>query len=222
MSSNIHFWNQALVQNRLLYPAEPVVSWLARWRRGESAGGALALDVGFGSGRHLQLFRAHGFVAEGIELAPEALRILEGWPPDAREGIVVRQCSLHEHALANPERYSAVLLWGILPTLPRAEVPAALADVHRLLQPGGRALINVRTPENWFHGLGREVEPGTWLLDPRAGAYAGATYNFMSADEARAACEAAGFTSLGSERHELWKNRASERHAWVSHDLVKR
>lgn len=119
-----------------------------------SAGGRAGrvLDVGCGKGFLLDAFRRRGWSAEGIELSEQSAR-------NAREVLGLEVHVGAVEALGLPAgRYDAVVMWHVLEHV--TDPAATLAEVHRLLRPGGAFLVSVpnfgspearATRDGWFH-----------------------------------------------------------------------
>ena len=205
-------WLRALKSSHLAYPNEFVVRWLARVRR-ELPEECSALDMGFGSGQHLKLFMDFGMRAWGTELLDHGIslgsQVLHGQPLAGK---------LIKGDLDSPElphgTFSAFLSWGALFLKPEDGIRESLLQISRLLQPGGRALFNFRTPDNWFYGLGSKRPGKHWLLDERAGPYCGAGYTFLNENEVRDLIAGSGLEIEVFERSDWWKNQLAERHSW--------
>lgn len=210
-------WGAELAQNRLRYPDETVVRFVARHRPPVGRGPARALDVGFGSGRHLRLLAEAGWTAYGIELMEEAVTTAEVELADLPIGDL-RVAALEDRPFPAGS-FGAVVCWGVAPLCSPADLHHDLAACHDLLEPGGHLLINFRTPDNWFAALGRSVAPHTVELDERAGSYAGITYSFVDEPTATSLLEGAGFVVDDIERIDLWRNRAREQHSWLAYDV---
>lgn len=205
-------WLRALQSNRLAYPNEFVVRWLARIRR-ELPQDCDALEMGFGSGQHLKLFMNYGLRAWGTELLDHAMdlgkQVLRGSP---LAGKLIK--GNLDHPDLPQRRFGAFLSWGCLFLVPKDQMRESLQRIAGLLQPGGRALFNLRTPDNWFYGLGVEGPAKHWLLDERAGPYAGGRYTFLDEQDVRSLIEGSDFEIENLERTDWWKNGLSERHSW--------
>ena len=101
------------------------------------------LDVGCNEGRGLAFYRANGFAAEGLEANPVAAAAARG------AGFVVHGEDLQDFRPAQP--YDVVVLSNVLEHFlaPRA----ALAEIHRLLRPGGEVWISCPNAASWLRSL---------------------------------------------------------------------
>jgi len=57
-----------------------------------------------------------------------------------------------------------VVAWGSIYHARQAEIRAILAELRRILRPGGSALISFKGRDDFQRGIGREIEPDTWFL----------------------------------------------------------
>jgi SAM-dependent methyltransferase len=117
-------------------------------RLGVDAGDRL-LDVACGSGLAIELARLRGASCSGIDASARLIAVAR----DRNPGSDIRIGDMH--ALPwEPGSFDAVTsfrgIWGT--------TPDALAEIHRVLRPGGRAGITV-----WGH---LKVSPGVWALAP--------------------------------------------------------
>ncbi|MCD0418125.1 class I SAM-dependent methyltransferase [Rubrivivax sp. JA1024] len=205
-------WRGQLAANRLRYPSEPVVRWLARIRPSLPADAA-AIEMGFGSGRHLQLLLDQGLQAWGTELLEDAIALGdEILGAGSRAGRVV--LGPLDHPDLPRSAFDVFLTWGTLFLMPPDAMKRTLGDAARLLKPGGHALFNLRTPDNWFAGLGAEGPAGHWLLDDRAGPYAGSAYTFLDHDAIAPLLDGTGLRVHGVERMDWWQGPQMQRHSW--------
>ena len=68
------FADRVLKDNQLLYPSEEVVRFLSYCNENLLENHVKqALDIGFGSGRHLKLLMDYGYRTSGVELLKEAV-----------------------------------------------------------------------------------------------------------------------------------------------------
>jgi SAM-dependent methyltransferase len=117
-------------------------------RLGVDAGDRL-LDVACGSGLAIELARIRGASCSGIDASPRLVAVARDRNPDC--DIVVGDM----HALPwDPASFDIVTsfrgIWGT--------TPDAVAEIRRVLRPGGRLGITV-----WGH---IKVSPGAWALAP--------------------------------------------------------
>jgi SAM-dependent methyltransferase len=102
--------------------------------------GARLLDAGCGSGQFAIAFAALGAQVSGVDLSPEMIR--RAREHAASHGVAVEWRSGDITCLSDPDAvYDAVHARVVLPFVP--DVPAALRELRRVLQPGGRLLASV-------------------------------------------------------------------------------
>jgi 2-polyprenyl-3-methyl-5-hydroxy-6-metoxy-1,4-benzoquinol methylase len=99
------------------------------------------LDIGCGRGHFLDCLRSWGWTCTGTELSEMAAL-------HAREvlGLDVRLGAYEPHTFPDGS-YDAVYLWHVLEHLP--VLRTALADVRRILRPGGMLVIAVPNLSSW-------------------------------------------------------------------------
>jgi SAM-dependent methyltransferase len=117
-------------------------------RLGVDAGDRL-LDVACGSGLAIELARLRGAVGHGLDASPRLVAVAR----DRNPGSDIRVGDMH--ALPWDEGSFDVVtsfrgIWGT--------TPDAVAELYRVLRPGGRAGITV-----WGH---IKISPGAWALAP--------------------------------------------------------
>jgi SAM-dependent methyltransferase len=117
-------------------------------RLGVDAGDRL-LDVACGSGLAIELARLRGASCSGIDASPRLVAVAR----DRNPGSDIRVGDMH--ALPwDPASFDVITsfrgIWGT--------TPDAVAEIHRVLRPGGRIGITV-----WGH---IKISPGAWALAP--------------------------------------------------------
>jgi ubiquinone/menaquinone biosynthesis C-methylase UbiE len=160
--------------------------------------GALVADVGCGPGNDTVRLRGLGLRAHGFDLSHAMLT--------ARD--VPGQVCADLRALPLPD---GVLdgLWciAVLLHIPRAMVPGALAEFHRVLHPGGLATLSIA-----------EGDGSSWERYPFQQDVPDRYFVYHSADAFGALISAAGFEILSSARaetHRKWVTLHVRRDAGV-------
>lgn len=207
-------WANELRRNWLLFPDDRLVALTRRrYPSIEPAGSATALDVGFGSGRHIRFLMDLGFKTSGCEIIPaatEGVGRLFGNDP-LLANIVTSDIV---NAPFQPASFDMVVAWGTVFLCSLAEMHAQLGTVTRLLKPGGSFVVNFRRPESWFSSVGEKQGDGTVLLNASAGDYADCTYTFLTTEAAAALLESLGLVIADQEEVDLYQGPRHERHSW--------
>lgn len=117
-----------------LTPDPEVTAWAERvWM----TGGRRVLDLGCGLGRHVVALARRGFLVTGCDVSPTALARCRAWLD--QEGLTA---TLGQHpmtVLPYPDRsFDGVLAMYVIYHATRAEIEQTLAEMHRVLVPGGR------------------------------------------------------------------------------------
>jgi 2-polyprenyl-3-methyl-5-hydroxy-6-metoxy-1,4-benzoquinol methylase len=106
-------------------------------------GAGRLLDIGCNEGRGLALYAANGFTVEGLETNPTAAAAARG------RGFTIHTVELAE--FQPTERYDVAVLSNVLE---HALDPAAmLAEVRRVLKPGGAVWISCPNARSWLATL---------------------------------------------------------------------
>lgn len=114
-------------------------------------------DVGCGSGRDVVWLNRRGFPTIGYDASPAMCAEARAAYPD----IDVRDASLPELASIPDGSYSNLLCSAVLMHLPLPAASQALAQLARVLRPGGRLLLSYRSS-----AVAAEREPDGRLFTP--------------------------------------------------------
>ncbi|MGH7045315.1 MAG: class I SAM-dependent methyltransferase [Stellaceae bacterium] len=134
------------------------------------ARGALhVLDLGCGVGRHALYFAEHGFAVEAIDGAPAGLDFARR-EADAR-GLRLSLRQGNADALPFPnESFDHVLSWNVIFHGTMGDVGRRLAEIWRVLRPGGLYQGTMLSKRDGQFGRGHKVAPDTFIRgsDPKA------------------------------------------------------
>jgi|SRR5450432_766078 SAM-dependent methyltransferase len=145
------------------YPNDHVVRFLMGSRALLENSRARFLDIGVGAGRHCKLASDLGFETFGIDTSFVGLQ-------HAR----LRGGKTSEHFLAKASMlalpfadssFKVVLSFGVFYYGTADDMKQAISETHRVLEPGGKALIVLRTLDDFRFGKGKKLGHNTFQLD---------------------------------------------------------
>jgi tellurite methyltransferase len=123
-----------------------------------------ALDLGCGVGRHALLLAKSGFAVEAFDGSETGLAVL-------REAATTRGLTLgfrHGNADALPyadRAFDFVLSWNVIYHGTLGDTGSRIAEIWRVLKPGGLFQGTMLPTRNTNFGIGRLVAPGTFVND---------------------------------------------------------
>ncbi|MFF1822827.1 class I SAM-dependent methyltransferase [Kribbella sp. NPDC058245] len=121
-------------------------------------------DLGCGTGRVTSHLAAAGLDVFGIDLSPGMIDVARENYPDLRFEVgSVFNLELKDGELAG------ALLWYSLVHTPREQLPAAFAEAHRVLQPGGHLIYGYKAGAGTYHlsaAYGHDLDLDVYLQDP--------------------------------------------------------
>ncbi|GAA4084829.1 class I SAM-dependent methyltransferase [Streptomyces hundungensis] len=120
-----------------------------------------ALDLGCGIGRHALFFAEEGFVSTGIDRAPAAL---EAAGADSAERSLQVTLDVGDFTeLPYPDgSFDYVLAFNVVYHGDEVSLARTLAEVRRVLRPGGIYQCTMLSKRNGEYGKGDEVSPNTF------------------------------------------------------------
>lgn len=109
------------------------------------AGASDVLDIGCGRGEFLELLRERGVAARGIDTNPEMVaRCVE-------RGLSATRADALGHLAALPERsVGGIFSAQVVEHLEAAYLVRLTQEMHRVLRPGGRAVVETINPTSWI------------------------------------------------------------------------
>jgi tellurite methyltransferase len=130
----------------------------------KARGATRALDLGCGVGRHALLLAEHRFAVEAIDGSPAGLAVVR--ETAARRGLTLglREGSADVLPFAD-HSFDFVLSWNVIYHGTMGDVAHRLGEIWRVLKPGGRFQGTMLPTHNSNYGVGREIAPGTFVVD---------------------------------------------------------
>lgn len=182
-----------------VWGAEPV-GFLRRFLpAAESLPPGEVLDAGAGEGRNLPPLLGLGRPVTACDASPSALAKIR---PATASRVATLVCELRRVPLTEA-RFAFILLSDTIETLP--DPGPALAELHRLLVPGGVLLANIPDASDGIAGVNMRPLNGTgWLYQDRY------FYRFYPRREAEAMLAGAGFRIASVAGH-AWREAAHPR-----------
>lgn len=142
-------WGRRAVDFATLSEPSNCREYVALHHRLEVSQGDRLLDVACGAGLALELARARGAVVSGIDASPRLVAVAQ----DRSKGADVRTGDMHALPWESGSFDVVTSFRGVWGT-----TPAAVAEIHRVLVPGGRLGLTV-----WGH---LKQSSGAWALAP--------------------------------------------------------
>lgn len=164
-------------------------------------GASTVLDIGCGVGRWCMHFAHLGLNPTGLDISSEAITQAKAWASD--EGMALSFLVAPATALPLADAsFSAVVASAVLDHLPLAECRAAMAEIRRVLRPGGALFVSFdgEDPEPAPHDV---LPDGTWQYTE--GDLDGTVWRYWSDDEIRTLLvgfEALAWQTVG--RNDRW------------------
>jgi SAM-dependent methyltransferase len=208
-------WNQLHESPRFrpAYPNEHVVRFLIATRATIKSMPARFLDIGVGAGRHAKLASELGFSPCGVDISLVGLTHAYQCFRDAGTPLWLAQASMLHLPFAD-QSFQAVLSFGVFYYGRAAEMKRAIHETHRVLAPGGRAFVVLRTIADYRFGKGRELEPNTFQLDISDTNELGTIQHFLAAPNIPDYFSA--FSQVSFEKTETtFADRASVNSDWL-------
>lgn len=206
------FWEDHHARRRMVYPAEEVVRFVAyAFPEAEDRRALRALDLGSGSGRHAVLLSRSGFRTFALDYSLQAAVNVRAFL--AEEGLAgSAACGALGRLPFRDNTFDVVLPWECIFYGDEAAVAAAVAEVRRVLAPGGWCFTNLRSPED-SHVEESESAGGRTLLN--RGEWDGLLFTVYDEKGARALF-ADGFESVWFDRYAITRRNETSRDAgWM-------
>lgn len=204
------------------YPDDRVASHVIRFLSTASRDGKklAGIDIGCGIGRHLNLLEELGVEAWGIDYADGVCdAVIQNFPNLARNRIIQGDYRSINLQL----KFDIAIAWGVVFLCRKTEIVNNLQSIQGLLKHRGQLIVNFRTLDNYFYGMGLPIERDTFLISNEGGNYSDLLYSFCSDSEAEEMIMKSGFKVLCKERLDLveYSEDKEKKHSWLIFRLEK-
>jgi len=130
----------------------------------KARGARTALDLGCGVGRHALLLAESGLAVEAFDGSATGLEIVRG--AAAARGLSIGFAHGNADALPYADgAFDFVLSWNVIYHGTLGDAGARIAEIWRVLKPGGLYQGTMLPTRNSNYGLGRRVAPDTFIVD---------------------------------------------------------
>ncbi len=154
-------WQSPESRSQWLDP-EPEVAALVPELRARGVG--RVLDLGCGVGRHALFLAAQGFEVHALDASPAGLAFARTAAAEAGLPLSAVRAAMTALPYADGA-FDFVLSWNVIYHGDPGVVCRTLAEIARLLRPGGVYQGTMLTKRNRSFGQGNEIAPDTWV-DP--------------------------------------------------------
>jgi len=179
------------------YPEPEVIRWTYRNFDRSNPERFCLLDVGCGHGRHAAFWKINGYQAIGCDFVDEAVEASREFANVVGFGV----CRDFHDSLHWPDNwFHGVLSWGVLYYTDTVE--RGISELHRVLKPGGKALVNIRSTADSRFLHGHWNEEGCVVAPGPHNAFAdeaGLSMKFYTPEKAKDMFRA--FSEVNVERH---------------------
>ena len=148
-------WADIAEGSKWLTPEPDVI----RWAGGLTPGAAI-LDLGAGVGRHARALAAQGFAVTALDAAPDGLAAIDA----AGAGVNTVLAPMDALPFADGA-FDHVLSWNVIYHGDEAVLTRTIAEIARVLKPGGSFLGTMLSKRNGHFGKGREISTDTFIYD---------------------------------------------------------
>jgi SAM-dependent methyltransferase len=166
-------WNELHAVPRFSpqYPSELVIRWTFRNFPRDRAGEFRLLDVGAGGGRHTVFWAREGFQAAATDVSQLAVAQTLEWAQREHLTITAETAAADALPFAD-ESFDGLLSFGVLYYLPYERMKTAIAEIRRVLKPGGRAFVMVKSDADSRRIEATQTGPYSYRIgEPKDGAY---------------------------------------------------
>lgn len=158
-------WNALHSEKRFRprYPEDDIVRWLFS----NMSPNAVVLDDGCGAGRHVILLAENGYVPYGIDYSENGVKYTRELLTECNyekytDNITVASC---DELPYEDDFFDGLISFGVLYYLDDSKIGAAVNEIYRVLKKGGKAIVVVRSKEDYRYIPDDNIQSNTINVD---------------------------------------------------------
>lgn len=166
MSNTKELWEKLHAQSRFRpkYPSEIVVQYV--FRNFKRDGKTKVLDLGCGAGRHSYFMAKENLDVYGVDISAEGIAYTEKmFKQDNLKGQF--KVGTIAHIPYDNDYFDGIISCGVLYYCMFNEIEKSAGEIYRVLKKGGKALLVIRTINDYRYGEGKEIEKNTFLIEEK-------------------------------------------------------
>jgi len=170
MSNNKKLWEELHSKSKFRpkYPSETVVQFV--FRNFDRDNSKKVLDLGCGSGRHVFFMGNEGIIPYGLDFSSEGVFYTQQMLKEAGMDQFVENIKVGpSYSIPfDDDFFDGIVCFGVLYYMKREEINKSVNEINRVLKKGGKALIMIRTVDDYRCHLDLNKEAGennTFYLD---------------------------------------------------------
>lgn len=175
-------WKNLHSQHRfqLMHPSEVVIRFING--NFKPSKGKKILDLGCGTGRHVFYLANEGYETTGIDFSEEGLRFTEQRLSEAGLSATLVNDSIVSMPFKD-NSFDGIISISVIYYLTNEDIKKVVNEIYRVLKPGGKAFLVIRTTDDKRFKRGVEVDTNTFKLDTNFTNEQEMTIHFFSEDE---------------------------------------
>ena len=166
MSDTKELWEKLHAQSRFRpkYPSEVIVQYV--FRNFDRNGKTKVLDLGCGAGRHSYFMAKENLVVYGVDISAEGILYADKMlKQDNLKGEF--KVGATDNIPYDNEFFDGIISYGVLYYCTFDEIKKSAQEIYRVLKKNGKALLVIRTINDYRYGEGREIEKNTFLIEEK-------------------------------------------------------
>ncbi|MDD5759669.1 MAG: class I SAM-dependent methyltransferase [Desulfobulbaceae bacterium] len=178
-------WQMLHGQKRFLpkYPNEEVVRFVfARLKHSLDPKVSRVLDLGCGGGRHTLLLAREGFRTYGADFSRSGLQCTASRLAEENLSSILVQADMHQLPF-HDDSFDALIAFGSVYYTDWQGMQQVVAEIHRILRKGGKALVVTRTQSDCRFGKGLQLDSNSFLFEDNDTNECGMKNCFLAKDE---------------------------------------